>query len=108
MTGLRRLLPAYGGVSLGAAVQLGTVHLGRMRRLLLRRGRRVRALQEALPHGVLREGLRATLVDQTLHDLVLGGHGAEDSPAGHLAVGGLGPVAAVQTWEGADKPGGAG
>lgn len=90
-------------------MQLGAVHLGRVRRLLLGRRRRVRALQEALPHGVLREGLRATLVDQTLHDLVLGGHGAEDAPAGHLAVGGLGPVAAVQTWEGgADKPGGAG
>lgn len=77
-------------------MQLGAVHLGRMWRLLLGWGRRVRALQEALPHGVLGEGLRAALLDQTLHDLVLGGHSAEDPPAGLLAVGSLGPVAAVQ------------
>lgn len=78
-------------------MQLGTVHLGRVRGLLFRWGRRVGAAQKALPHGFLREGLGATLLDQTLHDLMLCAHGAKDSPASHLAVGSLGPVTAVQT-----------
>lgn len=81
-------------------MQLGTVHLGRVRGLLFRWGRRVGAAQKALPHGFLREGLGATLLDQTLHDLMLCAHGAKDSPASHLAVGSLGPVTAVQTCKG--------
>lgn len=58
------------------------------------------AAEETLPHGVLGERLGPTLLNQALHDLMLGVHGAKDSPAGHLTVGGLGPVTAVETWEG--------
>jgi len=78
-------------------VKLGTVHLDGMRGLLLRWGRRVSAAQKTLPHGVLREGLGATLSDQTIHDLMLCSHGAEDSSTGNLAMGSLCPVTAVQT-----------
>lgn len=81
-------------------MQFGAVHLGGMRGLLFRRGRRVGAAQKALPHGLLRERLGATLLDQTLHDLVLRAHGAKDMPASHLAVCSLCPVTAVQTWRG--------
>lgn len=95
---LATILPAEGRVGLGAAVQLGTVHLGRMGGLLLGWGGRVCAAEEALPHGVLGQRLGPTLLNQALHDLVLRVHGAKDSPAGGLAVGGLGPVTAVQTW----------
>lgn len=78
-------------------MQLGTVHLGRMGGLLFRWGGRVGTAQKALPHGLLRERLGATLLDQTLHDLMLCAHGAKDSPASLLAVWSLRPVTAVQT-----------
>ena len=97
-TGFHWAIPAMWGVSLGAAVQLGTVHLCRMGGLLFGWGRRVGAAQKALPHRFLRERLGATLADQTLHDLMLCAHGAKDSPASHLAVGSLCPITAVQTW----------
>lgn len=80
-------------------MQLGKVHLAWMGDLLSRGGR-VSTFQKTLPHGVLREGLGAALTDQTVHDLVLCIHGAQDPPAGYLTVGGLRPVAAVQTWKG--------
>lgn len=79
-------------------MQLGTVHFGWMGGLLFSWGRGVGTAQKTLPHGFLRERLGATLLNQTLHDLVLCAHGAKDSPASHLAVSSLCPVTAVQTW----------
>lgn len=80
-------------------MQLGAIHLGAWVGGLLLGGRgRVGAAQEALPHGVLGQRLGFTLVDQTLHDLVLRAHGAEDFAAGDLTAGGLRPVTAVQAW----------
>lgn len=87
-------VPADWGVCFGAAMQFGTVHLGRMWSIHFRYGRRVGTAQKALPHRLLRERLGATFLDQTLHNLVLCAHGAKDSPAGHLAVGSC-PVTAV-------------
>lgn len=81
-------------------MQLGTVHLGRMGGLLFRWGRRMGTAQKALPHGLLGQRLGATLLDQTLHDLMLCAHGSKNSPASYLAVGSLRPVTAVQTWMG--------
>lgn len=81
-------------------MQLCTVHLGRMWELFYRWERRVRTAEEALPHGLLREWLRATLLNQTFHDLMLRAHGVKDSPAGFLAVRSLSPVTAVQTCRG--------
>lgn len=100
ITGFHTDIPAERGVSLGAAVQLGTVHLGWIGRLLFWWRRRVCTAQKTLPHGFLRERLRATFLDQSLHDLMLCVHGAKDSPASHLAVGSLCTVTAVQTWLG--------
>lgn len=91
------MVPAERGVGLGAAVQFGTVHLGRGGSLYVSLGRGVGAAKKALPQRVLREGLGATLLDQTLHNLMLCSHGTQDPPTGHLTVGILCPVTAVQT-----------
>lgn len=95
MSRTKRGIPAEGGVGFGAAVQLGTVHLGR-KVILFSDGRSLDTAQKALPHGLLRERLGAALFDQTLHNLVLCAHSAKDLSASHLAVGRC-PVAAVQT-----------
>jgi hypothetical protein len=70
MANVRLAVPAERGVGLGAAVQLGPVHLGGGQGLLVRLGGGLRAAQEALPHGVLGQRLRAALLDQPLHDLL--------------------------------------
>ncbi len=93
-----RCWPAAGCVGLKAAVQFGVVHLGDWGRFGVTYGRRVCTAQEALPQRVLWERLTATLADQTIHDLLLGAHGAKNTLTGHLTVSLLRPVTAVQTW----------
>ena len=93
---MRLAVPAERGVGLGAAVQLGPVHLGGGLGIVVQLGGGLHAAQEALPHGVLGQRLGAALLDQPLHDLLLRAQGPQDPPTRHLAVGILRPVAAVQ------------
>lgn len=93
-----RCVPAERCVGLGAAVQLGTVPLGWGQGLFFWLGGGLGTPQEALPQGVLRQRLGATLIYQLVHDLLLGALGAQDVPTRHLAVGVLGMVTAVQAY----------
>lgn len=86
-----------GRVGFRAAMQFSAVHLGDRWGFGIGLGGRVRATQEALPQRVLRERLTAAFCDQTLHDLLLRGHGAQDTLTGRLTVSLHRPVAAVQT-----------
>lgn len=95
--------PATWGISFGAAVELGTVHLGCRGGLRITFGWRMSVTQKALPQGVLGKGLTSTLVDQAFHDLVLGVHGAQDSFTRCLAVRLLCTVTTVQTYHRAIK-----
>lgn len=78
-------------------MQFSAVHLGDRWGFGISLGGRVCATQEALPQRVLWERLTATFFDQTLHDLLLGGHGAQDTLTGRLTVSLHRPVTAVQT-----------